>query len=918
VAAEQPKATKETTAAPPAPTGPLRWRDNWQAPALLVAGMALLGGVGMALFNAPKPDFASMMAHGETLIRDEQFVDALAHLNQKVAPYVAVGDVPMDLVQQFHRLRARAVYLDQKLLGHSDPKNLEQIVEEYLQCERAGATLPDEDVFFLADTYIDQGEFDRAMSRRASMPESAHERKNQVIRRIVDRKLNERRSDHEATLELISEYLADPMLEDRDRAWALARQAELLMRQGFVDRSITLLVQGMIRFREVEPELLGELHYILGQAYLESGAAIDAGEQLRLADERFPEGDVRRAEVLVMRAKIESARGDSDGNALAEAVRMYEAVLHDYPTSTAVLPALLGLGEAAAARAETDAALESYTRLIEALKSGKSHPDVTVDDVVHQLLTHWRERYESADIGGALQYAWVAESALQRAAQPHGAAADEHDSGDAHTVTAVAGRGEAQAHGDEHGDAPSKAGHGEPAAQHGPKNAHAAAGGDAHGADHASIAGEVDLAIAKCRRAQADGLLADVGQGEGTNSRVLALAAVDPATREEARRYYIEAGRYYRKHADAMALKDNAAFGDSLWAAADSFDRAGDQETAIPIFAEYIKGFSGDPRLAEATFRLAQAYQGRGDYDMAARFYQSLLRADEGEGADPGVSAYADLSRVPLAQTYLMDGNPTNDDQAEELLEQVIDGKVGGPDTAEYRGALAQLASRVRSRGDLPRAVDLLEECLVRTGRLPEADGVRYDLADVHRQSALAIRDQLDDALPDHQRQALTKKRLSHLKRAMELYEQSRASLDARDPRHLGTIDRLRARNSGFFAADCAYELGDYIAAVQLYEAARERYPSDPASLVSMVQVVNSYIKLGDLRRAKTANDRARRFYESLPAETWADPDLPMSQEHWKSWLNANTALLSEQGAGRSTASGDRGVGGEGPGGSGR
>jgi tetratricopeptide (TPR) repeat protein len=886
---------------------PLRWRDNWQAPAMLVSGTLLLAGVAMSLFNAPKPDFAGMLAHGETMIHDEQFVEALAHLNSSLAPYIAVGDVPIELVQQFHRHRARAVYLEQKINDHSDPKNFEQIVEEYLQSERAGGTLTSEDVFFLADTYVDQGEFDRALSRRASLPEAEHEKKNLVIRRIVDRKLVERRPDHEATLELISEYLADPMLEDPERAWALARQAELLMRQGFVDRSITLLVQGMIRFREIDPELLGELHFILGRAYADTGATVAAAEQLRLADERFPEGDVRRAEVLVMRARLEASRGDQDGSAQAEAVRMYEAVLSDYQTSSAVLPALLGLGEASAARLETDPALEYYTRLIGALDSGKAHPEVSFEDIVRQLLTHWQERFESGDNASALQYAWVAESALdKRKAAKAGPSASHGESKPT----------------DDHASGTSADGSGSASPKDKPHNAtatlvtQASIQGEDHSVDHSGLTGEVDLAIAKCRRRQADALLADIGPGDAPGARVLALSMVDPATREEARRYYIEAGRHYRKHADAMALKDNTAFGDSLWAAADSFDLAGDQDTSIPIFAEYIKGFSGDPRLAEATFRLAQAYQGRGDYDMAARFYQSLLRASEGDQSDPGVAAYGDLSRVPLAQTYLLDGNPANDDQAEELLEQVIDGKVGGPETPAYRAALSQLASRVRARGDLPRAVDLLEECLVRSGKSAEADGVRYDLADVHRQSATAIREQLEDALPDHQRQALTKKRLQHLKRAMELYEQTRATLDARDPRQIGPIDRLRARNSGFFAADCAYELGEYVAAVQLYEAARERYPSDPASLVSMVQVVNAYIKLGDPRQAKTANDRARRFYESLPSEVWSDPDLPMSQEHWKSWLDANTALLRDAGEKpRSTASGEKSSGQEGLGG---
>lgn len=838
---------------------------------MLVAGGLLVAGVAMSLLNAPKPNFADMLDQAEHKLKDEHVAEALEQLNKEIAPYVAAEDLPRELVQRFHVLRARAVYIGEAKNDHSqangneghaapaedrlgapahaeagggaghgasapahaasaghgkatDPgaANAEQIVSEYLQAERAGMTLAPEDVWFLADTYIRQGEFDRAMARRASLPEDEGERKSRIIRRIVDRKLSDRRTDYETTLELISEYLSDPMLEDADRAWALSRQGELLMRQGFVDRAITILVQGMIRFRDVDPELLGELHFVLGRAYVDAGAMQDAYTQLTQAEQILSEGDPRRAEVLVMLARLEGARGESETSGQAEAVRLYEQVLREFETTPSALPALMGLGEAAASRLELDQALEHYHRLIELLKKGRSHHEVTSDDVAHGLLAHARERYEAGDVAAALQYAWVAESVP--------------------------------------GTSVEKA--------------------------------EVDLMVARCRRAQADTMLKDLDQAESAQGRIVSLAQLDPATREEARRYFIEAGKAFREHADAVSLKDNAAFGDSLWLAADSYDRAGDQESAIPLFNQFLKGFSGDPRLAEASFRLAQAYQAKGDYDMAARYYQGIIRAASGDALDPGAAAYGDLSLVPLAQTFLMDGNPTNDDQAEQLLEQVIDGKIGGPETAQYRSALMELATRKLSRQDYPRAIELLEEALVRADQTPDSDRVRYDLADAHRRAATTVRTQLAEALPDHQRQTLTRSLSSHLRRSMELFEQTRVSLATRDERRLGELERLRGRNAGFFAADCAYELGDYQTAIQLYEAARERHPTDPASLVSMVQVVNAYLKLGDTRRAQVANERARRFYESLPAETWADPNLPMSQEHWKAWLDANSTLM--------------------------
>ena len=105
--------------------------------------------------------------------------------------------------------------------------------------------------------------------------------------------------------------------------------------------------------------------------------------------------------------------------------------------------------------------------------------------------------------------------------------------------------------------------------------------------------------------------------------------------------------------------------------------------------------------------------------------------------------------------------------------------------------------------------------------------------------------------------------------------------------------ERLKLRNAHFYIADCAYDLGDYEAALKLYDRARQRYPRDAASLVAMVQIVNTHMAMGDLRRARTANERARRFFASVPDSAWDDPTLPMDREAWERWLDASAALYS-------------------------
>jgi tetratricopeptide (TPR) repeat protein len=99
-------------------------------------------------------------------------------------------------------------------------------------------------------------------------------------------------------------------------------------------------------------------------------------------------------------------------------------------------------------------------------------------------------------------------------------------------------------------------------------------------------------------------------------------------------------------------------------------------------------------------------------------------------------------------------------------------------------------------------------------------------------------------------------------------------------------------RNSFFFRGDCAFELADFEEAIRQYDAARERYPRDPASLVALTQVVSALIEKGELDKARVANEKARKFYESLPESAWDDPALPMGKREWERWLASQTRLI--------------------------
>jgi tetratricopeptide (TPR) repeat protein len=253
---------------------------------------------------------------------------------------------------------------------------------------------------------------------------------------------------------------------------------------------------------------------------------------------------------------------------------------------------------------------------------------------------------------------------------------------------------------------------------------------------------------------------------------------------------------------------------------------------------------------------------------------------------------------VPLAQVLLLDEDESNDTEAESLLLEVVSGRVGGTATAQFRDALLELGRYLSRRGQYAAAIQRLEEAVARFPDHPRGHLASFALAEAHRQDALAIRQTLQEAMPDHRRHMLQQARLERLRRAEDLYEQVRRTLELKETRRRTRLEELQLRNSYFYLGDCAFELGEYEAAIRRYDAARERYPEDPAALVAMVQIVNAYVEQGDLARAATANERARRFYQSLPATAWNDPDLPMSRQDWQRWLDSMTALRPVRTAG--------------------
>lgn len=417
---------------------------------------------------------------------------------------------------------------------------------------------------------------------------------------------------------------------------------------------------------------------------------------------------------------------------------------------------------------------------------------------------------------------------------------------------------------------------------------------DLTGAD--GSAPEVILAQAIANRRQAEQLLSDVSGGDEAPD----LSRLDPSTRAQAQRWFVRSGDYYRRHADRLAGgDDDLAYAESLWNAATMFDGGGDTAEAIAAYIEFAGTISDDPRVPAAQYKLGRAYQASGEYGLAAQQYESLLEIALDPERGTGVGPYAVQSYVPLAETYLYDADPGNDARASELLEAVLRGDAGDVEGEAFGAALAAMGVVHYHAGRYPRAIELLEEAAAREPDGRRLGRVKYMLADTYRLESGAISATLGGGAvaPSEERQ-LVATRESHLVRAIELFAQAREAGEQIPEVRRTPLESVQLRNSYFYLGDCAFDLGHFDEAIRYYSVAKDRYADDAASLVALVQIFNAYLELGELAKARTASERARRFYEGLPETAWDDPTLPMSRGDWERWLDSSFELASMRSAG--------------------
>ena len=787
------------------------WSNLWQVPSIIVSLIVIGIGLYVAMQRAPENDFDGAFQRVDELIAAEQFDLAAVQLNEVIEPNLAEADPEHH--GRFEVTVADWIALSQKVAKLDLDDNNRRIVHHYARAVDMGRSISIAQLERWAHAWISLGDLDAARESLDQMQGIAHlsgsgtearHLRNNVLRRLVEVSLRQSDLSEQSMMELLGGYRSDPLLDEIDEVWAIARQAQLRIELGRPEEAVTHL---LIDMRRLEPMLaknpdlsFGELYALLARGYYAMGNFPYAEFHVRQAMDIIRQADPARGQPLVLLGQIAVAQGQWDA-----AFEFFDEVIRDYPSTPSAIPAQLGRAEVYSVLGDDERSLADYRTLKQQLIDRGPRRDVTAADVAGSLSNRHDAALTMGRLDAALQYALLAESVYL-------------------------------------------SGH---------------------------VPDELFYRIASTSRQSADNEIADAHRRQPG----AALNRLDPKPRYVANEHYRRAGDYFIRHARTLAGRPGAdeLWADSLWLAADSYDLGGWNKLAIAHFVEYVAGRSeADPRRPDAVFRLAQVYHADMDYETATRYYDQVL-------VQHPRSHVASRSHVPLARCLLMlDRRP----EAEQNLLQVVSGQQHlHPDAVDYRDALIELGTLYHDDSRYVAAIERLDEAVRRYPDDDRITEIRFRLGDSYRRHAESIDDDLRlPSVSPAERDQLEKQRTQYLESAQHHFAAIVEADDGSAALAGGDAQQI-LRYAYLYRADCAFDLGRDAEAVEYYDQVASRFAQHHSSMTALIQIVNCYVNLGDVNRARTAHHRALVRLKKLPDEAFEADDALLDRKAWERWL---------------------------------
>lgn len=885
-----------TAPTPPRPTIPT-WGQLWQLPVLLLGVVLLLvWGVMRFRSNAPHDDFAGGLDSVSQYLKANQFEAAKDKINEMLPHLSRANEAEQ---ARLRLLWGDLIHLSQQAHDSQTDDSNNRIVKLYTEAKEQGAPLDPQRMQWLAEAYIGLGKQDEALKVVDELKDDSPAARYKLLRQVIDRLS---RSPHPDTTSLVkllsrfeSELRRETVAEKRrpQEIWSISQQGRLFMAAGSPTKAIEYLQRQLVQLSATgETKDLGEPMVLYAQSLQRAGENEKARHWYLQAQQRINRDDPLNAFALVGLGQIDVAETGDYNLALA---KFAEAEQQFSPTvSTAYFDALVGRADCEAHLGSHPDAIEHFGRAIEMALADPDLIESRTEAITNAVRGHFELLTDKGDFDVALDYLTLLPRFHQKARELPSRMLS--DFATTHEKIAIKRLSEAKVLPDE---LPDLVGEGE---THGKDAAHGPPVGesdiavplarapgsaaDGHGESHGKPAETPGAKPAKPDEKVAASKDAAKGHDADTKPPTTAPAEMKTARKkpdsakkiafQQAAIHFGKSAEFYLRHSRSVSGSDDLAHGNSLWKAAECYERSQHWPQAVDVYADFVKTRPGDLRQPAALARLGLAYKADKQYPAAIANFRRLI--DEHPRS---AESYAAL--VPLAQAHMSQGDF---DSAERVLKGVVTNNSAiTPQSNAYKQALIELGKLYYEREQFERAIERLSVAVDRYGDSLEGASLRFRLADALRRSTPQISKTLEEPMAQSKRMALESERTRRLEQAQMLFSQVISELESPTRPPLGGPEKLFLRNAYFYRGDCAYDLGRYELAIGLYDVAAKRWEDQPASLVALVQIVNSYCRMGKVQQAKVVNARAKELLKRIPESAFDDPTLPMTRAQWEDWL---------------------------------
>ncbi len=331
-----------------------------------------------------------------------------------------------------------------------------------------------------------------------------------------------------------------------------------------------------------------------------------------------------------------------------------------------------------------------------------------------------------------------------------------------------------------------------------------------------------------------------------------------------------------------LKTADESQAAAALWRAASMYDSAGHRSRTIELLEGFLLSRPISDQIPMALFKLGQAYQAQGRLQRAIEQYQRCIRDY------PRTTAAYD-SYIPLADCFVMLG-PDYSQQAEDTLLFVLDEPPDEPNrftpqSSIYSDAVFKIGDLYFRDGQYEHAVEWLDEALQRypnDARYPRAT---FLLAQAYRHSGLDLETVATDMSNALRREQLQQEKRNRLRRAEELFGQVITRLSGDSADSLTPMQQLQLQLSYTYRADCAFDLGEYERALDLYQEVVRAFREDPIALAAYVQIISNYESLGRTEEIKPALQRAHWLTDKMDPKKFESRLIRNSPADWHKLL---------------------------------